>query len=201
MHDQGNLLVGAGRRRFRWLGRRAPGRGAAPYPDCEAPIPFFYAFGLSLRDWEVRPTLNLSATQPNELPQQCPTHLRPSTGTGSRRGGKVHVALAIVEQVRRRLTQPRIARSLGIPESTVSRTVGLAGLSKRAALQPSEPVARYEHAAQGAWSTSTPRHWAASFAPGIASPATARTGGQRVPAGSVTHVSGMNRCPCNRNTP
>lgn len=58
-------------------------------------------------------------------------------------------ALAIVELRRRRLTQPRIARSLGVSESTVSRVVGRAGLSKLAALEPSEPVVRYEHAAPG----------------------------------------------------
>lgn len=58
-------------------------------------------------------------------------------------------ALAIIELRRRRLTQARIARSLGVSESTVSRVVGRAGLSKLAALEPSEPVVRYEHAAPG----------------------------------------------------
>ena len=58
-------------------------------------------------------------------------------------------ALAIIELRRRRLTQARIARSLGVSESTVSRVVGRAGLSKLSALEPSEPVVRYEHEAPG----------------------------------------------------
>jgi transposase InsO family protein len=57
--------------------------------------------------------------------------------------------LAIVELRRRRLTQARIARSLGVSESTVSRVVGRAGLSQLAALDPCAPVMRYEHAAPG----------------------------------------------------
>ena len=58
-------------------------------------------------------------------------------------------ALAIVELRRRRLTQARIATSLGVSEATVSRVLRRAGLSKLAALQPTEPVQRYEHAAPG----------------------------------------------------
>jgi transposase InsO family protein len=58
-------------------------------------------------------------------------------------------ALAIIELRRRRLTQARIARSLGLSESTVSRVVGRAGLAKLSALEPSEPVVRYEHATPG----------------------------------------------------
>ena len=58
-------------------------------------------------------------------------------------------ALAIVELRRRRLTQARIASSLGVCEATVSRVLRRAGLSKLSALQPTEPVQRYEHAAPG----------------------------------------------------
>jgi len=58
-------------------------------------------------------------------------------------------ALAIVELRRRRLTQARIASSLGVSEATVSRVLRRAGLSKLSALQPVEPVQRYEHAAPG----------------------------------------------------
>lgn len=58
-------------------------------------------------------------------------------------------ALAIVELRRRRLTQARIAASLGVSEVTVSRVLRRAGLSKLSPLQPAEPVQRYEHAAPG----------------------------------------------------
>ena len=58
-------------------------------------------------------------------------------------------ALAIVELRRRRLTQARIAASLGVSEATVSRVLRRAGLSKLSQLQPAEPVQRYEHAAPG----------------------------------------------------
>lgn len=58
-------------------------------------------------------------------------------------------ALAIVELRRRRLTQARIAASLGVSEATVSRVLRRAGLSKWSDLQPAEPVRRYEHAAPG----------------------------------------------------
>jgi transposase InsO family protein len=58
-------------------------------------------------------------------------------------------ALAIVELRRRRLTQARIAASLGVSEATVSRVLRRAGLSKLSQLQPAESVQRYEHAAPG----------------------------------------------------
>ncbi len=58
-------------------------------------------------------------------------------------------ALAIVELRRRRLTQARIATSLGVSEATVSRVLRRAGLSKLSALQPVEPAQRHEHAAPG----------------------------------------------------
>jgi transposase InsO family protein len=54
-------------------------------------------------------------------------------------------ALAIVELRRRFLTQARIAQSLGISESTVSRVLARAGLSRWSDLAPSEPSVRYEH--------------------------------------------------------
>jgi transposase InsO family protein len=58
-------------------------------------------------------------------------------------------ALAIVELRRRRLTQARIAVSLGVSKSTVSRVLARAGLSRLSDLEPSEPAVRYEHAAPG----------------------------------------------------
>ena len=58
-------------------------------------------------------------------------------------------ALAIVELRRRRLTQAHIARSIGVSESTVSRVLARAGLSKLCALEPVQPIVRYEHAAPG----------------------------------------------------
>lgn len=58
-------------------------------------------------------------------------------------------ALAVVELRRRRLTQARIATSLGLSEATVSRVLRRAGLSKLSSLQPVEPVQRYEHEAPG----------------------------------------------------
>ena len=58
-------------------------------------------------------------------------------------------ALAIVELRRRRLTQARIARDVGVSISTVSRVLTRAGLSRWSDLQPAEPIVRYEHAAPG----------------------------------------------------
>jgi transposase InsO family protein len=58
-------------------------------------------------------------------------------------------ALAIVELRRRRLTQARIAASLGVSKSSVGRVLARAGLSRLSDLQPVEPVQRYEHAAPG----------------------------------------------------
>jgi transposase InsO family protein len=56
---------------------------------------------------------------------------------------------AIVELRRRRLTQARIARSIGVSAATVSRVLARAGLSRLADLEPSEPLVRYEHAQPG----------------------------------------------------
>ena len=58
-------------------------------------------------------------------------------------------ALAIVELRRRRLTQARIAASLGVSKSTVGRVLARAGLSRLRDLEPSEPIVRYEHAHPG----------------------------------------------------
>ena len=58
-------------------------------------------------------------------------------------------ALLIVELRNRRMIQSRIARSVGVSESTVSRVLARAGLSKLSDLEPVEPVFRYEHEAPG----------------------------------------------------
>jgi transposase InsO family protein len=58
-------------------------------------------------------------------------------------------ALLIVELRRRRMIQTRIARSVGVSESTVSRVLARAGLSKLSDLAPAEPVVRYEHERPG----------------------------------------------------
>jgi len=58
-------------------------------------------------------------------------------------------ALAIVELRKKRLTQARIARALGVSISTVSRVLGRAGLSRLSQLEPAEPVVRYEHELPG----------------------------------------------------
>jgi transposase InsO family protein len=58
-------------------------------------------------------------------------------------------ALLIVELRRRRMLQSHIAHSVGLSESTVSRVLARAGLSKLSGLDPVEPVVRYEHEAPG----------------------------------------------------
>lgn len=58
-------------------------------------------------------------------------------------------ALAIVELRKRRLTQARIAASVGVSASTVGRVLARAHLSKLSDLTPAEPVQRYEHDAPG----------------------------------------------------
>src|SRR5205814_6138319 len=58
-------------------------------------------------------------------------------------------ALLIVELRKRRMTQARIAASVGVSPSTVSRVLGRAGLSKLSDLDAAEPVVRYEHEAPG----------------------------------------------------
>ncbi len=58
-------------------------------------------------------------------------------------------ALLILELRKRRMIQSRIARSVGVSESTVSRVLARAGLSKLSDLEPVEAVVRYEHDAPG----------------------------------------------------
>jgi transposase InsO family protein len=58
-------------------------------------------------------------------------------------------ALLIVELRRRRMLQSSIARSVGVSESTVSRVLARAGLSKLSDLESAQPVVRYEHEAPG----------------------------------------------------
>ncbi len=53
--------------------------------------------------------------------------------------------MAIVELRRRRLTQARIAASVGVSKSTVGRVLKRAGLSRLSDLEPCEPAVRYEH--------------------------------------------------------
>ena len=58
-------------------------------------------------------------------------------------------ALLILELRKRRMLQSTIARSVGVSESTVSRVLARAGLSKLSDLEPAPPVVRYEHEAPG----------------------------------------------------
>lgn len=58
-------------------------------------------------------------------------------------------ALLIVELRRRCMLQSHIVRSVGVSESTVSRVLARAGLSKLSDLKPTEAVQRYEHDAPG----------------------------------------------------
>lgn len=58
-------------------------------------------------------------------------------------------ALLIVELRQRCMLQAKIATSVGVSASTVSRVLARAGLSKLSDLQPREPVQRYEHEAPG----------------------------------------------------
>jgi transposase-like protein len=67
----------------------------------------------------------------------------------SPRAISAQTALAIVELRRRWLTQARIAKSLGLSTSTVSRLLARAGLSRWSDLTPTEPIVRYEHAHPG----------------------------------------------------
>jgi transposase InsO family protein len=76
-------------------------------------------------------------------------HDRSSCPKRSPRKIKPEKALAIVELRRRRLTQARIATSLGVSKSTVGRVLKRAGLSRLSDLEPSEPVVRYEHERPG----------------------------------------------------
>jgi transposase InsO family protein len=74
---------------------------------------------------------------------------RSSRPTKSPRTIAADTAASIVELRHRRLTQARIARSVGVSASTVSRVLARNGLSHLADLEPSEPLVRYEHAHPG----------------------------------------------------
>ena len=74
---------------------------------------------------------------------------RSSRPKASPRAISASKAMVIVELRRRRLTQARIAASLGVSKSTVGRVLARAGLSKLRDLEPSEPVVRYEHERPG----------------------------------------------------
>jgi transposase InsO family protein len=74
---------------------------------------------------------------------------RSSRPNRSPRSIRPEKALAIVELRRRRLTQARVAVSLGVSKSTVGRVLKRAGLSRLSDLVPSEPVVRYEHERPG----------------------------------------------------
>jgi transposase InsO family protein len=72
-------------------------------------------------------------------------HDRSSCPQRSPRKIAAEKALAVVELRRRRLTQARIAASVGLSKSTVGRVLKRAGLSRLSDLEPCEPVVRYEH--------------------------------------------------------
>ena len=74
---------------------------------------------------------------------------RSSRPLSSPRATPERTVMAIGELRRRRLTQGRIARSLRVSPSTVSRVLARAGLSRLSTLEPSEPLMRYEHAQPG----------------------------------------------------
>ena len=76
-------------------------------------------------------------------------HDRSSRPKRSPRSIRPEKALAVVELRRRRLTQARIAASLGVSKSTVGRVLKRAGLSRLSDLEPSVPVVRYEHERPG----------------------------------------------------
>ena len=71
---------------------------------------------------------------------------RPARSPRSIEAGK---ALLILELRKRRMLQSRIARSVGVSASTVSRVLARAGMSKLSDLEPAEPIVRYEHHAPG----------------------------------------------------
>ena len=94
-------------------------------------------------------------------------------------------ALVIVELRRRRLTQARIARSVGVSESTVSRVLHRAGLSRWSDLGAVGPeCALRASPPRGTWSIWIPKSWDASCAWGIASPAIAGTTCSKAQVGS-----------------
>ena len=84
---------------------------------------------------------------------------------------------AIVERIealrRQRLTGKAIAAELGVSPATVSRVLGRLGLNKLKALEPAEPVRRYERENPGELIHIDIKNWASSTASGTASPASA----------------------------
>jgi len=74
---------------------------------------------------------------------------RSSRPNRSPRSIRPEKTLAIVELRHRRLTQARIAASLGVSKSTVGRVLKRAGLSHLSDLEPCAPVVRYEHERPG----------------------------------------------------
>lgn len=87
------------------------------------------------------------------------TSSRPKRSPKSVYAGK---ALRIVELSKRRMIQSRVARSVGVSESTVGWVLSRAGLSKLSALDLIEPVVCYEHGTRSNCCTSTPRSRATS---------------------------------------
>ena len=71
---------------------------------------------------------------------------RPARSPRSIDAGK---ALLIVGLRKRRMLQARIARRVGVSDSTFSRVLARAGMSKLSDLEPVEAVVRYEHEAPG----------------------------------------------------
>jgi len=76
-------------------------------------------------------------------------HDRSSRPATSPRAITASTRASIGELRRRRLTQARIARSLGVSVSTVNRELARTGLSHLAALESTEPLVRHEHAHPG----------------------------------------------------
>ncbi len=102
-------------------------------------------------------------------PKRSPRAIEPST------------ALLIVELQQRRMTEARLARSVGVLEATVSRVLRRAGLLKLSDLQPCEPRQRYEHAQAGDL-----RHIDTKKLGRIARPGHRATGNQRDSVGGAS---------------
>ena len=93
-------------------------------------------------------------------------------------------ACAAVEALRRRrYTGQQIAAEVGVSPTTVSRILGRLGLNKRSALEPAEPMRRYERANPGEITHIDIKQLGRSSKSATASPATAK--GKATVAGSV----------------
>ena len=120
---------------------------------------------------------------------------------------------ARVEQIealrRQRWTGEAIAREVGVSAATVSRVLRRLGLNKLSALEPAQPVRRYERERPGELIHIDIRSSAASRPRATASPATARPAAPAAPAGtSCTSASMTPRawptprsCPRKASTP